>query len=159
MNALALQPTARPTLAEPIPSIAAMPGLKLLKSATARALVQLATLERADELTIVCRAALRSMTPATTLELAIVLEALALHYPVMRRTEAEAVIVNGQWADDLEGWPLDLIQEAARLWRNSAAQWFPTPGQFKAQCAAILTARTALASRAAAYLAEIGVER
>jgi hypothetical protein len=88
-----------------------------------------------------------------------VLEGLALHYPQFRRTDGENRIATRQWAEDLEGWPLDLIEEGARLWRNSDAERFPTPGQFKRAVADVLTMRRALGKRAASYLAEVGGDR
>ena len=107
------------------------------------------------ELSATCRAVLASLEPASTLEMGTVLEALALHFPQFRRTEGENRIAIRQWAEDLEGWPVDLIVEAGRLWRNSAAERFPTPGQFKAQMAGVLTFRQVLGRRAASYLAEV----
>lgn len=82
-------------------------------------------------------------------------EALALHYPHLRRTDAENGIVARQWILDLDGWPLDLLHEAARLWRNSKADRFPTAGQFKAGVADILRYRNALGRSATAYLAGV----
>lgn len=80
------------------------------------------------------------------------IEALALHFPVLRYNEAEHRIVNRDWIDDLQGWPVDLIREARRQWRNSAKDRFPTPGQLKALAEPILAYRKALLRRAEDFL-------
>lgn len=82
------------------------------------------------------------------------LEGLALHYPVLRRDDGENDVVARQWRDDLAEYPLDLLQEAARLWRNSAAERFPTPGQFKAPIEPILKHRQSIARIAAKMVDE-----
>lgn len=151
--ALEAQRLPHPTLEEPIPSLVGAPGWRLLRSASARMLVARAAPEDRDLLTLTCKAVLRSLSPATGLEAVAVVEALALHYPVLRRTDAENRVVARQWIDDLAGWPLDLLQEGARLWRNSPAERFPTAGQFKATVATILRYRQALGRWATAYLA------
>ncbi len=87
-----------------------------------------------------------------TAEVALTVEGLALHFPVLRRTDGESRVVLLHWLDDLHDWPADLIAECARLWRNSGADRFPTPGQFKKPMEAVLAHRKALARRAAEFL-------
>ena len=142
----------RPTFDEPIPNCAGTRGLTLLRSAPARELAATVQGEDRELLSAICRAVLRSMSPAEPMQVAVEYEALALHYPMMRRSVKENAVVQAAWLDALEGWPLDLIQEAARLWLNSAAERFPTPGQFKAPLADVLLYRQTLAKRASAFL-------
>lgn len=75
------------------------------------------------------------------------IEALALHFPVLRRTDEEHRVVNRDWVDDLQGWPVDLIREGRRQWRNSAKDRFPTPGQLKALVEPIMAYRKGLLRR------------
>lgn len=119
-------------------------------------LIGLTSMDQADALRSTCQTVLAWLRPATLLEMGAVLEALALHYPQFRRTDGENRIATAQWAEDLEGWPVDLIEEGARLWRNSSAERFPTPGQFKKALAPVLASRQTLGKRAASYLAEVG---
>lgn len=95
---------------------------------------------------------INSSLPATTMEIATELEALALHYPVLRRTPEEQRIVVRQWAEDLADYPLDLIAEACRQWRNSDAERFPTPGQLKKLVEGILTIRRLYAKRGQEFI-------
>lgn len=83
------------------------------------------------------------------------IEALALHFPVLKRTEGENRIVTRQLADDLSDYPADLLIEAARLWRIGDHDRFPTPGQFLKPIAPILAHRKALARRATITLAQL----
>ena len=99
-----------------------------------------------------CQDILDSLIPAKAAEVALAMESLSLHFPVLRRTEGESRVVQLQWLDDLHGWPLDLIEEACRLWRNSGKDRFPTPGQFKAPLEDVLKHRAQLAKRAADFL-------
>lgn len=142
-----------PTRDEPIPSLAEAPGRALLKSGVLRlAEAGHLTTENQSDLRDFLGGVRKSLTPATTMEVAIVLEGLALHYPVLRRTDGENDVVIRQWADDLAEYPLDLLEEAARLWRNSPAERFPTPGQFKALVQPILSHRQTLERFAAKVL-------
>lgn len=99
------------------------------------------------------RAVCASLTPATVEQIAMSIEALALHFPTLRRTEAEHRIVAHHWADDLAGWPADLIEEACRQWRNSSKDRFPTAGQLKALVQPIFDHRQSLGRRAREYIA------
>lgn len=99
-----------------------------------------------------CRVIRASLSPATAADVAVTVEGLALHFPVLRRTEGESRVVLIHWLEDLRDWPADLIAECARLWRNSGAERFPTPGQFKQPMEAALHHRKALARRAAEFL-------
>lgn len=80
------------------------------------------------------------------------IEALALHFPTLRRTDAEHRLANRHWVEDLDGWPADLIAEACRRWRNSPKDRFPTAGQLKALVQAEFDHRQALAKRAGEFL-------
>lgn len=152
-------PIRPPTPDAPIPMLDGAPGLTLLMSASAATLAMTVKEEETPMLVSTCHAVLASVKPASTLEIGAVLEGLALHFPQFRRTDGENRIAIRHWAEDLEGWPLDLVVEAARLWRNSAAERFPTPGQFKKQMETVLAFRRTLGRRAAAYLAEVREER
>lgn len=100
-----------------------------------------------------CPTIFASLTPATVIEIASEIEGLALHFPVLRRTDEENRVVVRQWAEDLAEFPRDLIEEAARLWRNGTNDRFPTPGQFKAPLEPILKFRRLLAKRADEFMA------
>lgn len=152
MNALTEFQLPHPTLEEPIPRCAGTPGMNLLLSATAVRLADTATASERCDLIEVCRWIRRSMEPATVQEIALEIEALALHFPVLRYTEAEHRIVNLDWIEDLKGWPVDLIREARRQWRNSAKEKFPTPGQLKATVQAIFDFRKQIANRAEDFI-------
>lgn len=102
------------------------------------------------------RAVCASLTPARPDEVAMAIEALALHFPTLRRNEAEHRMVARDWIDDLEGWPADLIAEACRLWRNTTKDRFPTAGQLKALMEPVFEHRQQLGRRAREYLAAIG---
>lgn len=93
-----------------------------------------------------------SLTPARPEQVAVEIESLALHYPAFRRNDRESAIANGHWIDDLDGWPIDLIAEACRRWRNSAERFFPTSGQLKAMCKDVYDHRQALGRRATEFL-------
>ena len=154
MNALTTTPTTlNPTLDEPIPSLAGTPGLTLLRSATAHRLAQTATASERAELIEAVRAIRASLTPARPEEVALHIEALALHFPTLRRTAAEHRVANRHWIEDLADYPSDLIAEACRQWRNSPKDRFPTPGQLKALVDAMLAHRRLLAKRAEAFIA------
>lgn len=142
----------RPTPDEPIPSLAGERGLILLRSATAYTLARTTSGLEACQIKATCQVILDSLTPAGLLEVATIIETLALHFPVLRRSEGENRIVARHWADDLADYPADLIEEGARLWRNGAKDRFPTAGQFKALIDPILAHRRLLAKRAAEYL-------
>lgn len=141
-----------PTFEEPIPILDGEYGLKLLRSATAYQLAK--TLNAADrqEARTASEHILASLIPAKAGEVALAMESLSLHFPVLRRTEGESRIVQLQWLDDLHGWPLDLIDECCRLWRNGGKDRFPTPGQFKTPMEKVFEHRAALAKRAADFL-------
>lgn len=81
-------------------------------------------------------------------------ERLANHFPHLRRTAREHELAIEDWLDDLAEMPADLVREACRLWRMSEAEFFPTPGQLRAQVQPILVHRQALARRATAFLEE-----
>lgn len=53
------------------------------------------------------------------------LSALTLHYPQARYTDAQMAALAQDWAEDLEAYPLDVLQEAARDLRRRE-QYFPT---------------------------------
>ena len=129
-------------------------GLALLQSGTARQVMEM-KLSRADMALAIAAAKeiVRSLIPARPEEIALEIEALALHYPTLNRTYEESLIVNGHWLEDLRGWPLDMIEDACRKWRNSAERYFPTPGQLKAVTDATVSGRRALADRAREFLA------
>ena len=92
------------------------------------------------------------LTAARDEEIAVAYERLANHYPHLRRSRHEAERAIEDWLDDLADIPADLIREACRLWRNSEAERFPTPGQLKALVVPMLDHRKALARRAALFL-------
>jgi hypothetical protein len=98
------------------------------------------------------RAVCGSLTPAKPEEIAMEIEALALHYPAFNRTPQESRMANAHWLDDLADWPADLVREACRRWRNSAERYFPTPGQLKALASDELSARRVLEDRAREFL-------
>ena len=84
------------------------------------------------------------------------IEALALHFPTLRRTDAEHRVANRHWMEDLADYPADLIGEACRQWRNSDRERFPTPGQLKALVAGLLDHRRTLSRRAEEFLQRSG---
>ncbi|MFI4973440.1 MAG: hypothetical protein ACHP84_02750 [Caulobacterales bacterium] len=141
-----------PTAEEPIPTLVGALGLTLLRSATADRLHE--TLGPAERLSVqeICPAIIATTSPATAAEIGLAFEALALHFPGIRRTDREHRIVLNDWLEDLQDWPADLIQECARLWRNGDSIWFPTAGQFKKLMEAALVHRQRLARRAARFL-------
>lgn len=154
MNALTITTRLPPTAAEPIPTLAGTDGLKLLRSAPAATLSKMT--EDLPTLKATALAICASLTPARPDEVAVVIEKLALHYPAISRNDREAVIANGDWLDDLAGYPADLIAEACRLWRNSTERFFPTPGQLKAKIEDIFRHRQALKARATELLLMAG---
>jgi len=156
MNALTLTAAPRPTLDEPIPTLAGTPGLTLLRSNTAGRLATTATAAERADLIEAARVIYASLTPARPEEVAVHIEALALHFPTLRRTDAEHRVANRHWVEDLAGWPADLIGEACRQWRNSAKDRFPTPGQLKAQVQAIFDHRRLIGKRADDFLRVAG---
>jgi hypothetical protein len=70
----------------------------------------------------------------------------------MHRTREEARIVNRHWIEDLSDWPIDILREVCREWRNSPERFFPTPGQLKALGEKTLNARRQIVDRAREYL-------
>jgi hypothetical protein len=96
-----------------------------------------------------------SLTPAKPQEVAVLFERLSLHYPELKRTDREAKLAIEDWLEDLAEYPVDLIREACRLWRNSTQRFFPTPGQLIDPVRPILTHRKALEKRARDYLRAI----
>lgn len=148
---------AHPTLDEPLPTLAGTPGLRLLRSSPARALAEAdLDADQRAQLHATCRAIVAACQPATLADIATTLERLSLHYPQLRRTDAEARLHVRDWAEDFADYPADLIAEAARLWRNSTAERYPTPGQLKALVAGVWKHRRRLGERAEGWL---GVER
>lgn len=127
-------------------------GWTLLRSGTARTLAETVTGSDAILLTETALAICASLTPAKPEQIAVEIEALALHYPAMSRTREESKIVNRNWIEDLDGWPIDILRETCRQWRNSNERFFPTPGQLKAMGEKILSARKVLADRSREYL-------
>lgn len=128
-------------------------GLKLLQSGTAAKLAtRTMTAEDRAALIWTARAVCGSLTPAKPEEIAMEIEALALHYPAFNRTPQESRMANAHWLDDLADWPADLVREACRRWRNSAERYFPTPGQLKALASDELSARRVLEDRAREFL-------
>lgn len=145
---------------EVVPTFAGLPqttdgmrGLTLLRSATAQSLA-LMDLKAEDRATAIWAAkeVCASLTPAKPEEIALEIEALALHYPAFNRTTQESRVANAHWLEDLGDWPADLVREACRRWRNSAERYFPTPGQLKALAASELSARRVLEDRAREFL-------
>ena len=128
-------------------------GLRLLQSGTAAKLAtRTMTAEDRAALIWTARAVCGSLTPAKPEEIAMEIEALALHYPAFNRTPQESRMANAHWLDDLADWPADLVREACRRWRNSAERYFPTPGQLKALASDELSARRVLEDRAREFL-------
>jgi len=129
-------------------------GLALLQSGTARQVMEMKLSPEDMALAIAAaKEIVRSLIPARPEQIALEIEALALHYPTINRTYEESLIINGHWLEDLSGWPLDMIQDACRNWRNSPERYFPTPGQLKALSQASLDGRRSLAERARELLA------
>lgn len=126
----------------------------MLRSSPARALVEAHAPDSAEHhhLDLACHEAVAACRPATLADIVTTLERLALHYPQLRRTDAEARLVIRDWAQDLTDYPADLIAEAARLWRNSTAERYPTPGQLKALVAGMWDHRQRLGRRAQEWL-------
>lgn len=153
MNALTTIRQTPPTAGEPIPSLAGTHGLMLLRSAPVSTRAMMSEADRAA-MTEASEAICASLTPSRAEWIAVEIEGLALHYPAFSRTDRENIIANGHWLADLENWPIDLIREACRLWRNSSERYFPTPGQLKALMEPVLKHREALARRAHLFLAE-----
>ena len=128
-------------------------GLTLLQSDTAANLAsKTMTAEERAALIWTARAVCGSLTPAKPEEIALEIEALALHYPAFNRTAQESRVANAHWLDDLADWPADLVREACRRWRNSSERYFPTPGQLKAMAASELAGRRIYEDRARDYL-------
>ncbi len=153
MNALTTIRQMPPTAEEPIPSLAGGHGLTLLRSAPAATLATMSPEDR-EAINETAVAICASLTPSRAEWIAVEIEGLALHYPAFSRTDRENILANGHWLVDLEGWPIDLIREACRLWRNSSERYFPTPGQLKALMEPALKHREALARRARLFIAE-----
>jgi hypothetical protein len=142
----------RPTPEEPIPSLAGAPGLELLRSATASRLATTCSEAETSQILQAAEVIFASLTPATAMQIGEALERLALHYPVLRRTDQENDLAARDWADDMADCPVDLIAEACRLWRNTGAERFPTPGQLKALIGDILRTRKAYGERAEQFV-------
>jgi hypothetical protein len=145
---------------EVVPTFAGLPqttdaarGLMLLQSGTAQSLAMMNL--KPEDRAMVARTAREicaSLTVAKPELIALEIEALALHYPAFNRTSQESRVANAHWLEDLGDWPVDLIREACRKWRNSAERYFPTPGQLKALASNELMARRVLADRASEFL-------
>ena len=133
-------------------------GLTLLRSGSAQSLATM-NLKPEDRSMVVwaSKEVCASLTSAKPEEIAVEIEGLALHYPAFNRTPQESRVANAHWLDDLEDWPLDLIRDACRKWRNSPERYFPTPGQLKALSSPELVARRVLADRAAEFLRLVDV--
>lgn len=146
--------TAAPTDDEPIPKLAGTHGLSLLRATVPNAAKQLSQ-EDALSICETSRLVIEATKPATMAEIGQHIEALALFYPVLRKTPEEQRLFVAAWASDLAGYPADLIGEACRQWRNSKAERFPTPGQLKALVERAYSHRTALARRAVSIIEQI----
>jgi hypothetical protein len=141
-----------PTADEPIPKLAGASSLRLLRTGTAKALAEALS---PDEKAAIVRDVpdiVDAERPATRKEMVLSLERLQLHYPAMKRTDAETLAWVTDWYNDVGAFPADLIEEGCRLWRTSKADRFPTIGQLKALVEELLLIRRHLARRAREFL-------
>lgn len=74
------------------------------------------------------------MTPARDEEILFELKKLSLFYPVSDRAIVDFKLMLGDYVFDLKGYPLNLIREACRIYRNDPdrmCDYFPRPGKLK----------------------------
>lgn len=77
------------------------------------------------------QAATSANQPASRSAALATLERLFQHYP-QAATEAGHKAFWEDWAEDVEGIPLDVLTAACRDWRRSTEKWRPTAGQLLA---------------------------
>lgn len=148
-----------PTAEEPLPEFLGTPGLQLLR-------LLIREVWRSDRLRLtpgqealvreIADAAGRAMKPAKPAEIGRLLEALMLHYPVVKRTPEEAQSIAADWLRDLGHLPLDIVDAACTAWRRGQNAYAPTPGHLLALAEPILIARRHLHSMAVKILAPEG---
>ena len=61
---------------------------------------------------------------------------LNLHYPrAGGLSNAQIAALSQDWAEDLDGFPMPVIRQAAKLCRNDGERhYFPSVGEFKGYC-------------------------
>jgi len=92
--------------------------------------------------------------PATDNEVGKVIFELLIMYPEFdRRSEASKTMVVNQWRKSLNGWPVDILEQAAQAYINGEKSAFlPQPGDILKHCETIGRFRRALAKKAREYL-------
>lgn len=156
MNALAKRTPdlfRQPTPEEPLPRLAGTPGLASLRKGVPAKVLPTLTPTETSQAIEAAHAILQSLTPAHRNQIAISFERLALHYPTTVRTDRESDMAMADWIEDLAEFPADLIDDACRLWRNSAERFFPSAGQLLKPVRPILAHRQVLGRRAEQFIA------
>lgn len=135
-----------------------MPSLNLSKSATS----QLVATARSDpefliQLVHECRVVSAANTPATSIEIGLMLHSFSFHYPDRKLNDEQQKSVNFDWILDLNGIPADLIAVGLSRWRRGPkCAFYPKAGEIIDLIKSDIGFRTTLAERAGSVLAILG---
>jgi len=124
-----------PAVENPMPSLALLPGVVLLKQRSAERHrmgygAKLPPL-KPDQVPLVAevgRLLSALLIPATPAEIGRMIEALVWHYPHTPRPEHALESVAGDWIRDLGHLPADIIDAACTAWRRAPNAFAPSPG-------------------------------
>tara|TARA_R110002073_G_scaffold303806_1_gene472266 strand:+ start:4355 stop:4861 length:507 start_codon:yes stop_codon:yes gene_type:complete len=149
-----IDPTAeKPAATNPVPSLAAMPGMKLLRMLAYQEAGRAMTDPENRAMIAQAAAGLAaSLSPANPNEIAQLIRRLAWHYPQPPRLAAAQRAIAEDWLADMAHLPADIIDAACAQWRRAANEYAPTPGQLLALANPIWEQRRTLAIRAERFL-------
>lgn len=139
----------KPTATNPVPILAATPGMKLLRKLGYQDARDAMTDHEPHALITQAAAGLAaSLIPASPNDIAEMIRRLAWHYPQPPRTAQAQRAIAEDWLADLAHLPADIIDAACSQWRRAPNVYAPNPGQLLALADPIWRHRRALAERA-----------
>jgi hypothetical protein len=120
-----------PTAADPVPTLTCMALHSRLICGLPKEVARTLTQDDLPALRVYWEEAKRLLQPASTTAIVKHLTRLSWHYPQPDLPQEALVSRWGDCIEDFKDIPEDLIDAACILYRNSTAQFAPTPGRLK----------------------------
>ena len=143
-------PHEKPSITNPLPAIAALPGTPLLKKLIGHGPRRpTPTPEEIALIQPVTKLLVASLVPAKPARAAQLITRLIGHYPQQAQSDDIRAGIAEDWLEDLAHLPEDVIDAACTGWRRAENKFAPTPGQLLAIANPIVTIRKFLAQQGA----------